>query len=947
VQAVNTLANKKLQKIRYKLFTLFNLWLHWIDQINSDNKNNMSQKSILLALALASYFVPNVANAHAEHDKARYVAINGVDKGNCNTPVRPCKSISYAVSRAAKGDKVLVSTGEYRLNNESELFYLTSQLVPVTGGYNRFDHFQVQSPDINKTTIVGAPLEMHERLHQAGFKVIADRKGVSRDLKNRLSRNKALFEAQSNQSCENGRAGAFSCNKVDLIAHVPLPTSADGSDVWGHVDLNTGIEYAIMVYEDGTRVYSLENPSSPQLVGFIAGKDTSWRDVKVLQYFDKDLSIYRAYAYVTSETTNGIQIINLNNLPESVTLQQADFDMPTSHNVYISNVDYTLNTPLSGLVPKLQIVGGSRFGGAFTTYDLTQPAEPERTYNTGISSRSNYTHDATNILLDDERATRDCSNSVNGMCDVFIDFNEDEIRIWDATDTSNTTRLGSVTYDEVSANQKYVHSGWWHENKRYVYAHDEFDETYGGLNTTVRILDLADLKNPTIVGKWVSDNPTIDHNGFVRGNRYYMSNYERGLTILDISDPVNPVEVGYFDTFPSSNNASFNGAWGAYPYLPSGLILISDINSGLYVLKDRTRDGLAQVGFSTAEQTAERGQQMTVTVNKPVSTADAATVYFDIVNGSGQIGQDVRVVNTSNMLSWEANDNEAKTITLDMVNTGETTPKDFFVKLHNASGNLQLSDQYLHKIKINGESSQGRVGFVREQVSFSEVDGQVTISVQRIGGTRGQVSFDYQANYNTATAEDVDFNSGTLTWPDGDASNKTISFALVDDDLTEDAENFEILLSNGDANLLGTKAITVEIKDNDSNTAPTVYAGNNIEMSTNATATFNAARVTDAENDNVTYLWQKVSGVNVTLSDTAKLNAKITATSEAGVAIIRLTATDSHGASASSELTVTVVAPTPTPTPTQPTTSSGGSSGGSMPVWLLTALTLIGLRRRG
>ena len=144
--------------------------------------------------------------------------------------------------------------------------------------------------------------------------------------------------------------------------------------------------------------------------------------------------------------------------------------------------------------------------------------------------------------------------------------------------------MGQVGYDDVAKSNQYIHSGWWHENKRHVYVHDEFDENRGGLNTTVRILDLQDLTNPLVVGKWTSDNKTADHNGFVKGNRYYMSNYERGLTILDISDPINPVEVGYFDTFPSSDNASFNGAWGTYPYLPSGNILISDINSGLYIV---------------------------------------------------------------------------------------------------------------------------------------------------------------------------------------------------------------------------------------------------------------------------------------------------------------------------------------------------------------------------
>jgi hypothetical protein len=44
------------------------------------------------------------------------------------------------------------------------------------------------------------------------------------------------------------------------------------------------------------------------------------------------------------------------------------------------------------------------------------------------------------------------------------------------------------------------------------------------------------------------------------------------------------VEVANFDTYLPDNNG-FNGAWGAYPFLPSGLILISDIESGLFVLE--------------------------------------------------------------------------------------------------------------------------------------------------------------------------------------------------------------------------------------------------------------------------------------------------------------------------------------------------------------------------
>ncbi|MGB0861096.1 MAG: choice-of-anchor B family protein, partial [Pseudoalteromonas spongiae] len=333
----------------------------------------MTQKLTLLTLALASSITSLNAIAHTEHDKARYVTENGIDKGDCNNPVRPCKSIAYAVSQASKGDKVLVASGQYELKNESELFYLQSELVPVLGGFNRFDHFQVQNPNRNKTQIVGAPIALHDMLQKAGFNVIADTKSltISKQLKQKLARHQALFEQQSSTACENGRAGSYSCNNVDLVAHVPLPANTSGNDIWGHVDLNNGIEYAIMGFSDGIRVYSLADPTNPTLVGRVAGSNTTWRDIKVLQYYDETLKAYQAYAYVTAEANTGVQIINLNNLPTSVSLSGTNFTVNSAHNVYISNVDYSLNLPLNGQSAKMQIVGSNKYGGSFTTYGLT------------------------------------------------------------------------------------------------------------------------------------------------------------------------------------------------------------------------------------------------------------------------------------------------------------------------------------------------------------------------------------------------------------------------------------------------------------------------------------------------------------------------------------------------------------------------------------------------
>ena len=147
------------------------------------------------------------------------------------------------------------------------------------------------------------------------------------------------------------------------------------------------------------------------------------------------------------------------------------------------------------------------------------------------------------------------------------------IEIWDVTEPGSPVQLSQTPY----SGSGYIHSGWWSEDKQYLFVHDELDEYNNpGLPTTLRNFSMADLANPALVGTWEGSTNAIDHNGFVRGNRYYMSNYTRGLTILNIADPSAPEAVGRLDTYPVSDNGSFNGAWGAYPFFHSGNIAISD-----------------------------------------------------------------------------------------------------------------------------------------------------------------------------------------------------------------------------------------------------------------------------------------------------------------------------------------------------------------------------------
>lgn len=550
----------------------------------------------LLSACLISFWVW----AHGGGHPTRYVAVNGVDSGECATPKTACATMSYAVKVSGKGDKILVSEGRYAVE-ELDIFYLLSDMVLLQGGYSLKDSYQRADSNKYLTVIEGIPAEYREKLAQRGFHLVRDAKGIAPQLSKRekallQTYSKLTSQGSSAAACESGRAGNNDCHNIDLVAHMPLaqfnlrPSGAN--DIWGFVDLNNQREYALMGLRNGVSVVDVTDPVNPTEVGSVSGALNVWRDVKVYQFFDDGRQEYRAYAYVTTEANAGLQILDLNDLPNTVSLVTTfRDDFSSAHNVYLANVDYATGVALEGFQPYLYISGSNRNGGVFLTYSLENPVAPARVAEgrrTGSENdNSAYIHDATSLVIDDAR-TEDCAPGHN-PCELLIDFNEKSIDIWDTTDKSNVVKISGTSYDQVG----YVHSGWWSEDKQTIFVQDESDERDFGLNTTLRALDIRDLKNPTIRGVFSGTTRAIDHNGFTKGNYYYMSNYARGLTVIDVSDPANMREVGFFDTFavPSQNDARFNGAWGTYPYLPSGTILVSDTEYGLWLLRLNENDG--------------------------------------------------------------------------------------------------------------------------------------------------------------------------------------------------------------------------------------------------------------------------------------------------------------------------------------------------------------------
>ncbi len=101
---------------------------------------------------------------------------------------------------------------------------------------------------------------------------------------------------------------------------------------------------------------------------------------------------------------------------------------------------------------------------------------------------------------------------------------------------------------------------------------------------TVKVWDTSNPSAVTLVGEYLSTN-NLAHNVQVMDDLLYISHYEAGVRVIDISDVMNPIEIAGYDTFPRGNSPNFRGCWGAYPYTANGFFYASDIEGYLTVLR--------------------------------------------------------------------------------------------------------------------------------------------------------------------------------------------------------------------------------------------------------------------------------------------------------------------------------------------------------------------------
>lgn len=384
------------------------------------------------------------------------------------------------------------------------------------------------------------------------------------------------------RECEEGSVAGFSCGDVDLVAYLPVDALGGGrgiiaNDLWGWTDPETGREYVIQGRNDGTAFVDISDPSNPVFLGDLplteGAVPNMWRDVKV----------FANHAFIVADNAgpHGMQVFDLTRLRD-VSSPPVAFDADAHYDGIASAHNIVLNEGTGFAYAVGASGGGETCGGGLHMIDVRDPTNPTfagcfSDPETGHAG-TGYSHDAQCIRYhgpDPDYQDRE----------ICLGANENALSIADVTDKEATVVLASASYP----NTAYLHQGWVTDDHRYFFMNDELDELSGAVSRTRTLIwDISDLEEPVLVKEHFGVTGSSDHNLYVRGDFMYQANYVSGLRILDISNPEEPEEVGFFDTVPAGDDVpGFAGAWSVYPYFESGVIVVSSIREGLFLLRKK------------------------------------------------------------------------------------------------------------------------------------------------------------------------------------------------------------------------------------------------------------------------------------------------------------------------------------------------------------------------
>jgi len=458
----------------------------------------------------------------------------------------------------------------------------------------------------------------------------------------------ATFFAFAQTPCDNGYAAGFPCDGYDLQSHISLGqmSASGGNDSWGWTDPQDGKEYALVGLDNGTAFIDISDPINPVYLGKLPTQTSSsiWRDIKV----------YENYAFIVSEAGgHGMQVFDLTKLrnvvnpPVTFTTDGLYTAIGGVHNIVI-NED-------TGFAYS---VGGNSYNGGPHFIDISNPTNPVAA---GGYSGGGYSHDAQVVIYDGP-------DTDHTGKEIYFGSHASHVVILDVTDKNNPQLIKSFQYPSTG----YTHQNWLTEDYKYMLLGDEGDEFDFGFNTRTVVFDLTDLDNPLLHYEYYGPNSSVDHNGYVLGDKFYLANYSSGLRVVDISDidNENMNEIGYFDSYPPNNNANYSGSWNVYPFFESGNIVIS--GEGGFTLAISQQLGIndvdPNVAFSIYPNPANNKMTISST-NNPLTKVEVYNV----------LGQRVLDFNFSETTSKEINISSLKS-GLYLVKINNLTTKRLIIK---------------------------------------------------------------------------------------------------------------------------------------------------------------------------------------------------------------------------------------------------------------------------
>lgn len=270
----------------------------------------------------------------------------------------------------------------------------------------------------------------------------------------------------------------------------------------------------------------------------------------------RDFKVYKNYLFaVCDEGKSALQVFDLSYLPDSLhqVFESDTSEFMTCHNIFIDTARGSL---YAAYVRKKS--GGLVITINMQVYDISDPAHPVwlTDYFTGDNVHDIYVRNDTAY----------CSSGVYGY--EVVDFSAHD---------GSYQKLGEMLFYPYKG---YNHSSWINDKGIGVMA----DETHGLPLKMIDVRNPGDMEVLSVFSPRPNDTTCIPHNPYLKNDFAFISYYFDGFQIYDVSDPLNPVRAGYYDTYPGPNFKGYAGAWGCYPFLPSGKVLVSDMQTGLYVL---------------------------------------------------------------------------------------------------------------------------------------------------------------------------------------------------------------------------------------------------------------------------------------------------------------------------------------------------------------------------